>query len=836
MTKFSVEDIRQDLKFAGRNLRKSPGFLAVVVFSLALGIGANSTVFSVINAALFRPLPYPHMEQLAVIWDTEQGQPDSRQYPPIAALNDWKKQSRLFDDIALTSFIEAASMAEVGEAQVINAQNVTPNYFSLLGVKPEMGRVFFAEEMQDKSIAVVLTNRFWRSKFNADPDVIGRTFDMQGSVATVVGVMPADRGTIWDGKLDMWLPVDPNSNRFAARIDHWLMPIGRLKPGVTLAQAQVEMNVIAERLASEYPASNKGVGEIVTSFQDFLHEGVGRFLYPLLGAVAFVLLIGCVNVANLLQSRTEGRRKEYALRSALGAGRGRLTQQMLIESGLLAVIGGVCGILLTFVGTPAFNAIAGDFASEEKIPMDWRVMLFTLGISLFTAILFGIAPAIQASRVNPNVSLREGERKSVGKSRGYARQALAVVEIAMAMVLLVGAGLLIDSILRLKDVNPGFDARNVLTAQVQLPEGGKYVEHVGQDMEKMTPAVDAFYKQLLQKLAALPGVESVASASVPPNESSRGFTFAILSRPAPAPDARPTAAYSETSPGFFQTMRIPLRKGRFLDEHDTAGAPWGVLVNEALVRKYFPNEDPIGQPIRLRYNPYPVDEDRARVIVGVVGDVKNRGLERDARPTIYTSTLQQPGVVPGGTSGAHTAQSILIKMLTGDPGLEGAAFAAMRKSVEGIDPNVPLIDTTRMDALLDRSITGFRFYRNVLGVFAGIALLLAVIGIYGVMSYFVTQRTHEIGIRVALGAEPGDVLALVGRLGLKLSVIGVVAGAGLAMAMTRLIAAFLYGVKPTDPVTYAMVAIGLVGVALTACLVPARRAVKVDPMVALRHE
>ncbi len=832
-----LETFRQDLRFAFRNLWKSPGFLAVVILSLALGIAANSTIFSVINAVLYRPMPYPHPERLVVIWETQAEKPDSRQPPPIAELLDWQKQNDVFEDIALTSETESSTMAGLGEPQRINIQEVTPNFFPLLGARPHLGRIFFPEEMQDRSQAIVISDSFWKRHYDSNPDVIDKSFVIQGVVSTVVGVMPAGFAPLYGREPDLWQPVNPTSKRYSDRLDHWLMPIGRMKPGVTMAQAQTEMDVIARRLEAAYPATNKGVGKKLVDLHQTLFGWAGTYLYPLLGTVAFVLLIGCVNVANLLQSRTETRRREYALRSALGAGRGRLIQQLLTESGLLALLGGGLGVLLTFAGIPLFLALAGGFPSAEKITVDGRVLLFTLGISIFTAILFGLAPALQASRPDLNTTLREGERGAISASRGFARHALAVVEVALAMVLLVGAGLMIDSISRVQRVNPGFDAKNVLTASIQLPEGGQYVARVGADMEKVSPHVTAFYQQLLQKLAALPGVESVASASaLPVGGYAPSYTFSILGHPAASPENRPSGHWSEVSPGFFETMRIPLRKGRYLNDHDTAAAPWALVINETLARRYFPNEDPIGQQVLVRFGSYPVDEERPRQIVGVVGDVKQFGLGQNAPALMYSSFLQQPSVFPGGAATLHITQGLVLRTTSALKPREADLIAAIRKSVVDIDPEQPVLDPISMDDLMALSIGDFRFYGNILEIFAGIALLLALIGIYGVMSYFVSQRTHEIGIRVALGANQSDVLGMVGKLGLKLAVAGVIAGAALALGLTRLIATFLYGVKPSDPPTYVVVAAGLVAVALLACFIPARRAIKVDPMVALRHE
>ncbi|HEY2819542.1 MAG TPA: ABC transporter permease [Candidatus Acidoferrum sp.] len=831
-----LENLRQDLHFAFRNLRKSPGFLAVVILSLALGIGATSTIFSVIDAALFRPLAAVHPEQLVVIWETEPGRPDSRQYPPIAELNDWRAANHSFQDIALTSGgIEPSMMSGVGTTQLIQTQNITPNYFSLIGMKPQLGRVFFPEEAQDKSMSVVLSDNFWRTKFAADPKIVGKTFDIQGSVATVVGVMPRGLGAIGGEKVDLWLPIDPKSARYADRIDHWLLSIGRMKPGVTIDQAQAEMTVIAKGLEVAYPKTNKGVGAHVQDLQT-VTAFTATYIYPLFGAVVAILLIGCLNVANLLQSRTESRRREYALRLALGAKRSRLVQQTLLESGVLAAFGCVAGIALTFAGVSIFISLVQDYYLSTRIHIDIRVLAFAVVISAATALLFGLIPAWQASRTDPNGALRDSERGAVGKTRGLVRKSLAVAEIALAMVLLVGAGLMIDSILQLKKVNPGFDSHNVMTAEINLPEGGKYIEQMPRDMEKMSPNIDDFYSRLIEKYSGIPGVEAVTVAGVQPGATNRGLTFSIAGLPAPDEANRPRAGFSEARPGFFEMFRIPLRKGRLINEHDVAAAPWVVVVNESFAKKFFPNEDPIGKQIRMRFDPYPIEEDRPRQIVGVAADVKNVSLSYPTRPYMYVSSLQHQVILPGGVVGPHKDQTVMLKLKNGDKSLESQVVAAMRSGIEEVDPNALMLEPITLDDLLDLFIGDFFFYRNMLGLFAGIALFLAVIGIYGVMSYFVTARTHEIGVRVALGALPRDVIELIGGLGLKLSLLGVIIGTGLALALTRVLTTFLYGVKPTDPLTYTVVAITLIAVALLACFIPARRAIKVDPMVALRHE
>ena len=832
------ETVSLDVRIAIRSLLKNPGFLVVVILSLALGIAANSTIFSVLDTLLYRPLPYPQPEKLVVIWQTQQAHPEQRNAPPIAQQVDWSKQNHVFEDIALISFNDSASVSGLGEPRPLRTQYVTPNLFSLLGAKPIMGRVFLATEAQDKAQTIVISYEFWKRELNSDPQVLGKSFSIEGVVSTIVGVMQPRFSPFYGGRLDLWVPINPGSSRYSTRIDHWLMPVARLKRGVTIAQAQTEMDVISRRLEQEYSATNKGTGTIVLPLHDDLFRFAGPVLYPLFGAVAFVLLIACVNVANLLQFRTETRRKEYALRSSLGAGRRRLIQQLLTESGLLALSGGLLGIALTYAGIKLLVALAGEFPNSTEIGVDARVFVFTLAVSLLTAILFGLAPAIQASRPDLNVVLREGERKTTNSSGRLARHSLAVAEVALAMVLLVGAGLMINTMLHLQRVHAGFDANHLLTMEFQLPEGGKYVERIpGGDMEKTLPSVTAFYQRLLEKTGALVGVESSAViGALPTRCCSEFYSFTILGHPAPAPDNRPQAGYSEVSPGVFRTLKIPLVKGRYLDEHDTEAAPWVITVNQAFASKFFPNEDPIGQQILLRYNPYPVDELRPRQIVGIVGDVKHFGPGQETPPFVYAPFHQQPAVFPGGAARAHLHEALVLRTSAGQPGGGTNLATSVKKVLAEIDPNQPVTNIMTMDAVMAASLGDSRFFMQLFGIFAGVAVLLAAVGIYGVMSYSVSERTHEIGIRMALGAHRGDVLGLIAKLWLKLTLIGVAIGIALATGVTRLISSFLFGVKPTDPLTYAAVAVGLAAIALLACYIPARRAMKVDPLVALRYE
>jgi len=830
------ETLVQDLRLAIRSLRKSPGFLGVVVLSLALGIGANSTIFSVMDTLLLRPLPYPNAKQLVAIWETQLSNPDSRQPAPIAESLDWKKQNHVFQDIALTSGNEPALLSKNGETEHVILQDVTPNFFALLGVKPVLGRVSFPSEMQDHEQTVVISESFWNTHFNHDPHILGKTFRVSDLPSTVVGVMPAGFAPFYGGTIDIWQPINPESQRYVQRSDHWLMAIARLKPGVTLAQAQAEMDTIAMRLEQQYPTSNKGVGKKIFPLREDLYGWARRPLFPLVGAVVFVLLIACVNVANLIQSRTEVRRGECAVRLSLGASRARLVQQSLAESLLLGLLGGAFGLLIAYWGIRLFILFVGsDFPNADSMKVNPRVALFTLGISLLTTVLFGLMPAFQASRSDLNQGLRDGARGTAPVSGGIMRRLLAVSEIALALVLLVGTGLMINSMIRLHRVDAGFDATNLLTMTIQLPEGETYVERIpGGDMERVKPGATNFYERLLERVAALPGVESVGSATGLPVGFSADYTFSILGRPAPPPDQRPQASYVQATPGLFQTLRIPLKKGRYLDQHDTQGAPWSIVVNEAFVQKFFPNEDPIGKQILLRFDPYPTEQDHPRQIVGVVGNVTHYGLGRPSPPFVYASFYQQGDVYPGGAIVSHLWQDIAIRLA---PTARASDVAkAMRGTVAELDPDQPITNVSSMEQRLNGSLGDWRSYMQVLGVFAAVAVFLAGIGIYGVMSYFVSQHTHDIGIRMALGAHPGDILRWVARLGLRLISTGIVVGIVLALGLLRLVATFLFGVKPSDPLTYSLVAIVLSVIACVACYIPARRATKVDPLVALRYE
>ena len=830
-----IETVWQDIRYAARILAKSPGFLAVVVFSLMLGIGANVSIFSVMNTVMLRALPYPQAGQLMAICPTSKEDPKYDDMPPLAEIADWKKANQVFENIAAVGGIWKAPVTGAGEPEQVPAQTVTADFFAVVGVQPALGRVFRADEGHKLFQSVVISNGLWKKKFNGDPGVLGKTFRVEGVVSAVVGVMPAGFEGIeqwYQGKsVDIWMPPDPERAMYVKRTDRWSLPVARLKAGVTLAQAQAQMDVIALALEQAYPESNKGIGEKVVPLYDELYKSAGNHLYPLLGAVGFVLLIGCVNVANLMRSRTETRRKEYSVRASLGAGRWRLMQQLLVESGLLALVGGALGVVLAFLAIHILRMFAQDLPHAESIRIDGRVLLFAVGLSVLTAVLFGLAPAIRAGRPDLNDVLREGDSRATTGMRGRARQLLVVSEVAMAMLLLVGAGLMVNSLLHLLLVYPGFDPSNILTMAVNLPEGSaKYQEKVpGKDgMTKSTPQAVAFHKQLLERVAAMPGVESAGMITILPPLGAVSVSFSIVGQPAPSLEDRPHVGFNEVSPDFFRAMRIPLLKGRYLDNRDTEIAPWAIVINESLAKRYFPNEDPIGRQLLLRYEPDQVDEERPRQIVGIVADVKHVGMG-GMHPLFYESYLQYP---------AHLYGTLVIRTASDVRASEADLTASVKQMVRELDSDQPVTDISTMDEVLRKFRSSYQYYVIVLGVFAGMAVLLAMIGVYGVLSYFVNQRTREIGIRLALGAQRGDVLRMVAGLGLRLSLTGAGIGIALALGLNQFIAQhfWIYHLKATDPATFAAVGILLVCIALLACYIPARRATNVDPMTALRHE
>jgi putative ABC transport system permease protein len=825
----------QDLRYGVRMLWKNPAFTIIAVISLALGIGANTTIFSVINAVMFQPLPYKDPDRLMIIWETEKKNRGSRRMPPTANMVDWKNQSQTFEDIGMVSPGSGPSnLTGLGPAERIREQMVSPNLFSVLGINPVLGRTFVTEDVRgEDSRPVLLSYEYWTRRFDRDPKVLGLSFYVEGSARTVIGVMPPEFSIAGARDVDLWQTLNPNHSRWAKRTDQWLIAVGRLRLGLSMEQAKAEMDAIAARLEHTYPASNKDVGVRVEPMSvAFGNRGAGSFLYPLFGAVGFVLLIACTNVANLLLARMTARQKEVAVRASLGAGRWRMVRQLLTESSLLALLSGALGAVLSIWGIDLVMALTPERGLRNvPVHIDIQVLAFAIGISVLTGLLFGLAPALSASKLDLAQALKTG---AVPRLRRSSSRLLVVCEVALAMVLLVGAGLMISSLLRLHRVNPGFDPQNLLTMEIFL-SGPRYMRNLPDNMKQVTPEATAFYRQVLDRIERLPGVESVGTVSQLPTRYLEDRTFTILGKAAPQSDQRPGTGYNGVSPAYFRTMRIPLKSGRYIEERDTESSPWVAVVSESFVRLYFPNENPIGQFIVTRTEPYRVEEPKPRQIVGVVGDVK-WGLRSDAPPVVYASFRQQPDALPGGRATGHLRQNLVLRFTLGAKARQADAVTAIRKMVAEIDKDQPVYSVMPMSDLLSASVWAWQFYSQLLGAFAAAALILSALGIYGVMSYFVSQRTREIGIRMALGGDRAHVMRLVIWHGLSLTGVGLIVGALAAFALTGLIARLLYGVTRTDPLTFTIVAVLMAAVALVASYVPAWRAARVDPLIAVRQE
>jgi predicted permease len=829
----SIDRFGQDLRQGWRQLARSPGFTLVAVLSIALGTGVNSTIFSVINAIQFRPLPYPDADRLVMIFETrEQRILDWNGEPAVANVMDWKKQNHVFEDIALTDpYSEEQTLTGLDAAERVRTQAGSFNLFPLLGVVPVVGRGFDIQEFRQGGRPYILSYEFWKRRFEKSPQVLGMSLTLEGVPGTVVGVMPPGFSVFRSRDVDIWRMMDAESPGYAKRNDHWNFPIARLKPNVSLAQAQAEMNTITAALAKEYPEVNRGTGARVDTLRKVVSGGV-QTLYPLMGAVGFVLLIACANVSNLLLARMATRQKEMTLRACLGASRMRLLRQLLTEALLLATLGGALGLVFTGWGIRLFRIVAPRFFSGlEVTSADPRVLLFTLAISILTGIIFGLVPAVSASKARLNEALKSAISR---RRRPATSGVLVVVEVALAMLLLIGAGLMINTILRLQGVDPGLDARNVLTMEVSL-QGTRYSQPVPNLLRRVNPEAPRFYQELLSRIALVGGVESVAMIGQLPTRYLEDRTFTILSS-APAEGRRPQTGFAQISPGFFQTMRIPLKRGRYLTADDNETAPWTAVINETLAQQYFPNEDPLGKSVRLRMEPSQMEEDGPRQIVGIVGDVRHRGLVSRAPAAMYASYLQEPRVYPPGRATGLLRQNIVIRTKPRSGELIGSLAQTVRNIVADLDKDQPVYRIMSMEEVLAGSFSYTQFYEQLFGIFAAMALTMAAIGIYGVISYGVTERTHEVGIRMALGAQRREIMRLIVRRGLLLALAGIAIGIAAALSLNRVIARFLFGVAPTDPLTFVVVSLLLGGVALVACYIPARKAARLDPLIALRNE
>ena len=813
-----MNTLLQDIRFGVRMLLKSPSVSIVATIALALGIGANTAIFSVVNAVLLRPLPFPKSDSLVALFETDlqRGlQRGSHSYPNFF---DLRSQNTVLER---TACYHSSDYIMTGRGEPVRLQGavVTADLFPLLGVSPMLGRTFLPDEDKptETGRVAILSQSLFQKRFNSDPSIVNQAITLSGVSFTVVGVMPAGfEFPIQNDPVEFWTTIagdasgkSPVTNQRGA---HFLQVVGRLKPGVTIEQAQSEFNTIGARLEQQYPDTNTHRGVRVDSALSALVGDVRPMLLILLYAVACVLLIACANVANLLLARATSRHKEMAIRTALGASRVRVIRQLLTESVLLSLLGGAVGLMLAVWWSDLLIALGKeDIPRAVQVGIDWRVLGFTLGVSLVTGLVFGLAPAIHSSKRELVESLKEGGRgNSEGARRNKVRSVLVVAELAIAVVLLVGAGLLIQSLWRLQKVNSGLQPENVLTFNLGLPEKYNY--------EKQAQ----FFIDLKSRLEAMPGVQSASSILPLPLSGDRfSISFQIDGRPV-APKDEPSGDFFAAGVGYFKTMGIPIIKGRDFDDRDRHGSTPVVIITETLARQFFPNEDPIGKRIKPGINTIEGETSPMRDIIGVAADVRNRGLATPPKPAYYVPQTQVP-----------FDSAIMVIKTTGEP---HSLVSAATKQVAAMDQDLPLYGVKSMEEYLSSSVAAPRFSTTLLSIFAAVALVLTVVGLYGVMSYSVAQRTNEIGIRLALGAQSRDVLLMIVKQGGTLILLGLVIGLAGAYALTRLIASLLFGVTAKDPITFGAVAVLLAIVALLACYVPALRATKVDPMNALRCE
>ena len=805
-----------DLQYGLRMLWKHKSVSGIALLTLALGIGVNSAIFSVVNAVVLRPLPYPESERLIVVWGNLHK--TGLEEIEISALEfqDFQQQCQAFEQIAAYA-IQGLNLTGVDQPERVRGATVSANLFPTLRVQPQLGRNFTVDEDSAGNDAVViLGDSLWQRRFGGDPSVINKTVQLDGRTLTVIGVMPAnfhfpDRDT------EAWIPLafTPDLLEENNRGSHFLNVIGRLKSGVTPSQAQADLDTVTTRLSQEHVSTYRGgFSASIRSLHEELVGNLRRAMLVLLGAVGLVLLIACANVAHLRLASATSRYREFAIRAALGANRARVVRQFMTESLLLSFIGGALGLTLAvWVVRALVFLMPKDTPRLEEIKLDYRVVLFTLGTSLLTGIVFGLAPSFQAARTNLNDVLKEAGRGGDASRRLKLRNLLVVSEFALSLVLLIGAGLMVKSLLRLQEVKPGFDSANLLTMRIALPSS-KY--------ETFTKS-QTFFQQFLDQLEARPEVESVGAINLLPFGGGGGDrSFSIQDQPTASGHARPDEQVRFVTPGYFRAMSIPLLSGRDFTRRDLPDTPQVAIVNSAFARKFWPNDNALGKRISFQNN-----NPKWYEIVGVVGNVKHRGLDIQDHAEIYIPAFQ-PLFADGNVPALYLAVRTKSDPLLLAP--------AMRSEVAALDRDQPIYSLMTMDQRISDSIAPRRFNMFILGLFAALALVLAAIGIYGIMAFSVVQRTHEIGVRMALGASTGDVLTLVMRNGFKLALIGIIVGLVAAFAATRVLSSLLYEVSARDPLIFVLDAILLAMAALLACYIPARRATKVDPLVALRYE
>jgi predicted permease len=808
-----METLWQDFRYGLRSLLKRPGFTAIVVITLALGIGASTTIFSVVNGVLLRPLPYREAQRIVAV--EELGADSKRVQITPANFLDWRVQNTVFEQLAAI-FSRTANLALSDQAERINVAVTSANFFAVFGADAQHGRLFIrSDEIAGHAPIVVISHGLWQRRFGGDTALVGKAITLDGASYTVAGIAPA--GFQYPDQTDAWLPPLRLAPELNERMDAtqvrgmgYLSAVALLKPGVSLAQAAGEMQTITSRLRQQYPDTNNQRFNRVVSLHKHLVGDTSAMLWLLFGAVGFVLLIACANAANLMLASAAARQREIAIRVALGASRWRVIRELLTESATLALASGAFGLFLAFWGVPLMmRLLPPDFPRLHEIKLDWRVLGFTLAWSLLTGILFGLAPALQLSRTDAQESLKEIGRGVAGSLRhNRLRQLLIVAEVALSLVLLVGGGLLFRSLLQLQSVSTGFTSQEMLTLRLS-PSGPNY----RRDADYIS-----FYNRAVRNISSIPGVEAAGAINTLPLSKGPTFGFRIEGRPLLTPDKWPGANYRIVSSDYFRAMNIPVTQGRAFTDRDKEGAPMVALINQALARRDFANENPIGKRINFGGDGQLIWFE----IIGVVANVRSLELREEPPPEIYLSSLQDQ----------FEGMSIVIRTAVEPTSL----IASVRRAVEEVDRSQPVSDIKTMEHIVDQAVTQPRFNLFLLGLFGGMALLLSAAGIYGVTAYTITQRTHELGIRIALGAQAGNVLRLIIGQGMLLVSVGVVIGLGASFALTRLLRNLLFGVGATDPLTFTAIAVLLSVVSLLACYIPARRATKVDPLLALRYE
>jgi putative ABC transport system permease protein len=812
-----MHTLLQDLHYGWRMLAKNPGFTLTALLSLALGIGANTAIFSVVNAVLLRALPFHEADRLVMVWEDVSFAGFPRNTPAPANYADWKAQQSSFEEMAALDE-RSFNLTGDGEPERIVAQGVTANFFPLLGVKPVLGRVFLpADDRPEANRVVMLSYPLWQQRYGGQESIIGRELLLNNEKYTVIGVMPAGFQFL-DSYIKLWVPIAFTPQQLARRGSHYLQVVARMKPGITLEQANADIQTIQQRISRDYPNEAGRINAFVLSLREQIAGGMQRPLLVLLVAVGFVLLIACANLANLLLSRAASRQREIAVRSALGASRGRVVRQLLTESLLLSMAGAVLGMMAAWWSFEFLKHLIPDgLALSTKLDLDPRVLGYTLLVALLTGIVFGLAPALQASKVDLHEALKQGGGRASSQAGGRLRNAMVVTEVALALVLLVGAGLLIQTFFKLRNQYSGLQPENVLILRTQL-SGSKYP---GQ------PQRAAFYQQVLERVKSLPGVESAGYVTTVPLEWKGGTSgFSIEGRTVVQSRAQGLsfdANHRQVSADYHQTMGIPLRQGRYFSDSDNEQAMPVAVINETMARQYWPGEDAVGKRFKLGD---PGNNRPWMTIVGVVGDVRQMGVDDPVKAEMYLPYRQL-------TDYQGYAPRALVLRTSIEP---MSLVTAVRREIHAVDADQPISNIRTMEQVFAEETGSRQLGMTLLAIFAGLALLLSALGIYGVLAYFVVQHTPEIGVRLALGAPRRDIIGLVLKKGMTLALIGVGIGLGAALALTRLMVALLFEMSATDPVTFAAIALLLTVVALVACYLPARRAMKVDPMVALRYE